>query len=168
MLGSSDIHSPTGMFYDLSLNDQRSMTLVFATARTEDAVREALFSGRTAVYTGEILIGKEELLKLIFQNSIEIVNSDLNFTSEDTFFVQVANRSEIPFKLFSAEQPKGIQYPEEITLYPERTVILQIKVSRQAINNSKGIKLPYVVNNLLINKDTGLPVEIVVTGAKME
>lgn len=160
MLGSSDIHSPTGMFYDLSLNDQRTMTLVFATARTEEAVREALFSGRTVVYTEEMLIGKEEFLTQIFQNSIEVVRHDADFTSEGTYNIQIANRSEIPFKLVSAEQPKGIEYPEEITLYPERTVILQIEVSRHALNSATGIKLPYVVKNLLIDKDKGLPVEI--------
>jgi hypothetical protein len=160
MLGSSDIHSPTGMFYDLSLNDQRTMTLVFATAKTEEAVREALFSGRTAVYTGEMLIGKKEFLTQIFQNSIEVVNYEADITTEDTYNIQIANKSEIPFKLVSAEQPRGIEYPEEITLYPERTVFMQIKISRQALNNPAGIKLPYVVINLLINKDKGLPVEI--------
>jgi len=160
MLGSSDIHSPTGMFYDLSLGDQRTMTLIFATARTEEAVREALFSGRTAVYTGELLMGKEEFLTQIFQNSIEIVNHDLEIVSEGTYNIQIANNSEIPFKLVSAEQPKGIEYPDEITLYPERTVILQIEVKRNALNNETGIKLPYTVKNLLINKDMGLPVEI--------
>jgi 3',5'-nucleoside bisphosphate phosphatase len=168
MLGSSDIHSPTGMFYDLSLNDHRTMTLVFATAKTEAAVREALFSGRTAVYTGEMLAGKEEFLMQIFQNSIEVVNHDADFASEDTYNIQIANRSEIPFKLVSAEQPKGVEYPEEITLYPERTVFIQIKVSRQALNNPAGIKLPYVVKNLYINKDTGLPVEIDIPVAQMK
>lgn len=159
MLGSSDIHSPTGMFYDLSLGDQRTMTLVFATARTEEAVREALFSGRTAVYTGELLIGKEEYLSQIFQNSIEVVkHADL--ISDGTYNIQIANRSEIPFKLVSEKQPKGIKYPEEIILYPERTVILQVEINRQALNNSTEIKLPYIVKNLFINKDVGLPVEI--------
>jgi hypothetical protein len=160
MFGNSDIHSPTGMFYDLSLNDQRTMTLVFATAKTEEAVREALFSGRTAVYTGEMLIGKQEYLTQIFQNSVEVVSVIPDFESEGTYNVQVANRSEVPFKLVATEKAKGIEYPEEITLYPERTVFMQVKASRQTVNNLKGIILPYVVKNLLINKDTGLPVEI--------
>jgi hypothetical protein len=166
MLGSSDIHSPTGMFYDLSLNDQRTMTLVFATSRTEEAVREALFSGRTAVYTDNMLIGKEEFLKPIFQNSVEIVSSNLDLSGGDTFYLQVANKSEVPFNLVSMEQPKGLEYPEEIILYPERTVIVQIKVSKQNIKDLHGVRLPFTVKNLLINKDTGLPVELVIDGAQ--
>lgn len=162
MIGSSDIHSPTGMFYDLSLNDQRTMTLVFARSRTEEAVREALFSGRTIVYTDNLLIGKEEFLKPIFQNSVEIVNNDLDLNGSGTFYVQVKNKSEVPFYLVSMEQPNGLEYPKEIILYPERTIIMQIEVSRQNINDSPEVKLPFIVKNLLINKDTGLPVELVI------
>jgi hypothetical protein len=166
MVGSSDIHSPTGMFYDLSLNDQRTMTLVFATSRTLEAVREALFSGRTAVYTDNILIGKEEFLKPIFQNSVEVESNDSEYTGAGTFYVQVSNNSEVPFQLVSREQPKGLEYTGEMVLYPERTVILQLKASNQAVNDPMGIRLPFIVKNLLINKDTGLPVELVIKEAQ--
>jgi hypothetical protein len=160
MLGSSDIHSPTGMYYDLSMGDQRTMTLVFATERTEEAVREALFSGRTAVYTGELLIGKKEILSQLFEHSIEVVYDGAPVTAEGTYYIQIANRSEVPFKLVSTEPSRGIEYPEEITLYPERTVLMQVKVSRHALNDLAGLRLSYVVKNLYINRDTGLPVEI--------
>jgi hypothetical protein len=166
MIGNSDIHSPTGMFYDLSLNDQRTMTLVFATSRTEEAVREALFSGRTAVYTDNLLLGKEEFLKPIFQNSVEILNNDLDINKDSIFYVQVANRSEVPFYLVSNEQPEGIEYPEEIILYPERTIIMEIKTGRQNVNVQHGIKLPFIVRNLLINKDRGLSVELVIKDSR--
>jgi len=166
MVGSSDIHSPTGMFYDLSLNDQRTMTLVFATSRTLEAVREALFSGRTIVYTDNMLIGKEEFLKPIFQNSVEVESNDSEYTRAGTFYVQVSNNSEVPFQLVSREQPKGLEYTGEMVLYPERTVILQLKASNQAVNNPMGIRLPFIVKNLLINKDTGLPVELVIKEAQ--
>jgi len=166
MMGSTDIHSPTGMSYDLSLNDQRTMTLVFATSRTEEAVRDALFSGRTAVYTDNLLLGKEEFLKPIFQNSVEIVNNDLVLNGDGTFYLQVKNKSEVPFYLVSKEQPEGLEYPKEITLYPERTIIMQIKVSSQNINDPPEVKLRFLVKNLIINKDTGLPVELVIKRAQ--
>jgi hypothetical protein len=166
MFGSTDIHNPTGMFYDLSLNDQRTMTLVFATSRTLEAVREALFSGRTAVYTDNMLIGKEEFLKPIFQNSVEVESNDSEYTRAGTFYVQVSNNSEVPFQLVSREQPKGLEYPGEMILYPERTVIMELKASNQAVNDPMGIRLPFIVKNLLINKDTGLPVELIIKEAQ--
>ena len=168
ILGSSDIHSPTGMFYDLSLNDQRTMTLVFATDRTEEAVREALFSGRTVAYTDHMLIGKEEFLTPIFNGSVKIINDDLEFAKGGTYFLQVSNKSEVPFYLVSGEQPRGLEYPQEIILYPERTVLLRLKASNQAVKDPMGIRLPFTVKNLLINTDTGLPVELIVTGSQQK
>lgn len=168
IIGTTDVHSPIGMDYDLSRNDQRPITLVFATNRTADAVKEALFDGRTAIYSGDMLIGKENFLKSLFHHSIEVLNYVRDFSSDSTYYVQIANRSEIPFHLVSAEKPDGVEYPDEITLYPERTIMMQVRLSRQAANAMDGMKLPYVVNNLLINKDTGLPVEIVITRAAMK
>ena len=168
MIGTTDVHSPIGMDYDLSLNDQRPITLVFATDRTENAVKEALFNGRTAICSGDMLIGKEDFLKPLFHHSIELVNNDMDFSSGGTFNIQIANRSEIPFHLVSTEKPDGVEYPDEITLYPERTIMMHVRLSRQAANAMDGMKLSYVVNNLLINKDTGLPVEIVITRAAMK
>jgi hypothetical protein len=166
MSGSSDIHGPTGMFYDLSLNDQRTMTLVFATSRTEEAVKEALFSGRTVVYTDDMLIGKPEFLKAIFQNSVKVKVRDSDFKQAGTFYVQVSNNSEVPFRLAFREQTKGIEYPTEITLWPERTIILELKTGSRAVKDPMGIRLPFIVKNLLINKDTGLPVELVIREAE--
>ncbi len=162
MIGTSDIHSSIGMDYDLSLNDQRPVTLVFATDRTEEAVKEALFDGRTAVYSDDMLIGSEEFLNPLFYHSIELVNGDQDFSSGGTFYIQVINRSEIPFHLISNGKPEGVEYPEEITLHAERTVMMPVKLSRNATNNTHGVILLYEVKNLLINKDTGLAVELVI------
>ncbi len=165
MIGNTDVHSPIGMDYDLSLNDQRPITLVFATDRTENAVKEALFNGRTVVYSDDMLIGKEEFLKPLFNHSIELVNDDSDISSGGTYNIQIKNNSEVPFYLISTDQPEGLEYPEVITLYPERIVMMPLRISRNAANDMNGIKLPFVVKNLLTNKDTGLQVEIVIKGA---
>lgn len=168
MIGNTDVHDPIGMDYDLSIGDQRTITLVYTTDRTEAAVKEALIDGRTVVYAGEMLIGKEDLLKPLFNHSIELVNNDLDISSGGTFYIQIANNSEIPFHLVSTGQQEGLEYPEEITLYPERIVMIPLRISRKAANDTGGVKLPYVVKNLLINKDTGLPLELVIKGAQMK
>jgi len=168
MIGTTDVHSPIGMDYDLSLNDQRPITLVFATDRTENAVKEALFNGRTAICSGDMLIGKEDFLKPLFYHSIDLVNYDMDFSSAGTFYVQIANRSEISFHLKATGQLEGVEYPEEITLHAERTVVMPVRLSREAASNVGGIKLPYIIENLLVNKDAGLPVELVIKGAQMK
>ena len=162
MIGNSDIHSPIGMDYDLSLNDQRPVTLVFATDRNEEAVKEALFDGRTAVYSGDMLIGREDFLEPLFNHSIELVNFESDLSSGGTFYIQIKNKSEIPFHLISDGKPEGVEYPEEITLHAEKTVIMPVRISRKDANNMDKIILPYVVKNMFIDRDKSLPVEIVV------
>ncbi len=56
-----------------------------------------------------------------------------NLKHAGTYYVQVSNKSEVPFQLVSREQPKGLEYPGEMILYPERTVIMELKASIQAI-----------------------------------
>jgi hypothetical protein len=168
IIGNTDVHSPVGMDYDLSLNDQRPITLVFATNRTEDAVKEALFNGRTVVYSDDMLIGREEFLKPLFNHSIELVNDDSDISSGGIYNIQIKNNSEVPFYLISTDQPNGLEYPEEITLYPERIVMMPLRISRNAANDMNGIKLPFVVKNLLTNRDTGLPVEIIIKKEAMK
>ena len=50
------------------------MTLVFAKDASLEAIREALFARRTAAYSGNLLVGKEEFLRPIFEASIEILS----------------------------------------------------------------------------------------------
>ncbi|KPK82009.1 MAG: hypothetical protein AMS27_14950 [Bacteroides sp. SM23_62_1] len=168
IFGNTDVHSSIGMDYDLSLNDQRPITLVFATDRSKEAVKEALFDGRTVVYSGDMLIGKEEFLKPLFNRSVELVNTDLDISSGGTFNIQIQNKSEIPYYLVSTEQPEGLEYPEKITLYAERTVMMRLRISRGTASNVSGIRLPYTVKNLLTNRDTGLPVELVISTPAMK
>ncbi|MCF8224645.1 MAG: histidinol-phosphatase [Bacteroidales bacterium] len=71
ILGNSDHHGP---FYNNFMNtaDHRPSTLVFATEKSEGGIREALFNGRTAVYNGNDIIGKESMLKSLAMESIKI------------------------------------------------------------------------------------------------
>ena len=72
MIGTTDVHNPIGMDYDLSAGERRPMTLVFARERSAGAIREALFAGRTAVYFDNKLVAREEYLDALFQNSLEV------------------------------------------------------------------------------------------------
>ncbi|MGC8887576.1 MAG: hypothetical protein ACP5MG_10505 [Verrucomicrobiia bacterium] len=49
IIGNTDIHNPIGMDYETGGGNHRPMTLVFATQRTLNGIREALFERRTAV-----------------------------------------------------------------------------------------------------------------------
>jgi len=73
MIGTSDVHGLIDYEYDIPHGDHRPITMVFAKDRTEDALKEALFAGRTAVWYKNTLIGKEENIAALVMASLKAV-----------------------------------------------------------------------------------------------
>ena len=69
MVGGSDAHDPIDFDYRGPPDDIRPVTLVFAKARTAEAIREALVARRTAVFSRGRLIGEPEYLESLFLRS---------------------------------------------------------------------------------------------------
>ncbi len=89
-IGNTDIHRPINIRY----RGVRPMTLVFASERSENGIREALFAGRTAVFAHNQLVGKENLLK-------ELVKACLKVQVINEKNVLVTNLSDISYEATS-------------------------------------------------------------------
>jgi hypothetical protein len=96
MIGSSDLHNPSSMDYDLSGGQRRSMTLVFARERTASGLQEALRSGRTAVYFKDQLVGRQEHLEPLFRTTLEV---ERVVRHPNRFTFTLYNPSDIPMEL---------------------------------------------------------------------
>jgi len=160
MIGNSDVHDPIQMAWDFQNGEHRPMTLVFASEKTEKAIKEALLAGRTAVYNGKYLLGREEYLKAIFDASVRIATS---YRKEQELTVQVHNSSCITFELRAAGKVDNITFPGQLTLYAGKTVLAEIEAEEKQPLPEK-ILLPYAVKNLLVAPGKGLAVELTVTG----
>lgn len=68
ILSNSDIHVPMV----LAPGKYRSMTLVFAKERSEEAIHEALINRMTVAYSDGNLYGKEELVRKIVEESVVV------------------------------------------------------------------------------------------------
>lgn len=102
-IGASDLHYPVDYFYDLS-KTKRPMTFVFVTEDTENGIKEALLAGRTVAFFNNILTGREEYIREIFANSLEMVKSGAQPT--DSLY-NITNKSDITYYL-DAEGVKTI------------------------------------------------------------
>ena len=160
MIASSDVHNPINLDYDIRKGDHRPMTLVFAREKTEDAIKEALFARRTAVYHGNMLIGEEKYLEPIFNNSIEIINPEVTVKGKGGTTIQIRNNSDISFELAADGESEYVSAPKNITLYAGKVVLFGIRGKKENESSKKLIRLPYRVKNLLIKPDTGLQVEL--------
>ncbi|MCX6150724.1 MAG: Sb-PDE family phosphodiesterase [Ignavibacteriales bacterium] len=160
MLGNSDIHSPSAYFYNLPKGDHRPFTLVFAKERTAEGIKEALIEHRTAVFFSDTLLGKEEFLKPIFKKSIEIITPKIETLKGKAFYIQIANNSDIPFKLTSAESNNDFEFEQSIALPAQRVVRLYVKPKSKDLVGKKNLVLPYKIKNLLISPTENLTAEI--------
>ncbi|TKG90090.1 histidinol-phosphatase [Puteibacter caeruleilacunae] len=161
MFANSDIHAPIGMKFDLE-KSHRPMTLVFAKEKSTSAIREALFSRRTAAYFGDTIVGAKEYLAPLFNASLEIQNPNFSIRNKQVKNIQVHNYSDVDFVLTTSRPSVGVESKDKVVLKAHRTVSIELRGNSEELRKMRQIKLHYKVNNLLVGDDTPLDVEIVV------
>lgn len=72
LMGNSDIHGLVDWQYNVPGGDHRPVTLIFAKEKSEKAIKEALQQHRTAVWFDNTLVGSEEFLAPLVENSLNI------------------------------------------------------------------------------------------------
>ena len=159
ILAGSDITGPSGIEFP---EEHRPLTLVFATGRSESAVKEALLKQRTAIYFGDTIMGNEKFIVPVFKNSIEIINN--NTKLEDQGFKQICinNKSDIPFYLHRRQPSVGFSCPADIILKPHLTTSVDLVGLSDDLDQTLVLKLFYVVKNLITLKGKELPVDLVI------
>ncbi len=75
MMGNSDVHGLIDWTYDVPNDGHRPITLVFAKEKSEMSLKEALFARRTVVWFNNTLIGREEFLLPLIQQSLTVVGT---------------------------------------------------------------------------------------------
>ncbi|MDA2929969.1 Sb-PDE family phosphodiesterase, partial [Acidobacteria bacterium AH-259-O06] len=159
MLSNSDIHNPLNLDYHVHAGDHRPLTLVFAREKSAEAIKEALFSRRTAVYSGEVLVGDEEFLRPIFFRSLEVKNPSVTVHGQRSAYIQIRNHSDITYELNGSNELEEISVPDRLVLSAGKTVLLGIAGTSEQRSGKKRFKLSYMVDNLKVAPDHGMPVE---------
>ncbi|HJS56003.1 MAG TPA: Sb-PDE family phosphodiesterase [Chitinophagaceae bacterium] len=92
IMGTSDIHKLIDWDFKVAQGGHRPLTLVFAKERSEASIKDALISRRTlAVYKG-LLIGRDEFLVPLIENSLK-VSSAKYIGKSNVLGVEVENLS---------------------------------------------------------------------------
>jgi hypothetical protein len=147
IMGNSDVHGIISEEFREPEFSNRPMTLVFAKARTHDALKEAMFAGRTLVYFRNMLAGKEEFAKPFFYQSISVGKP--YYQNDKTVFFEVTNKSDIPFYLVNG----GKDAPAAITLSANST-------ARIVLSKNVTFPLIYDVKNILTGENEVLKIEL--------
>lgn len=144
MMSSSDVHGVISEDYQGTL---RPMTLVMAKERSHDAIKEALFAGRTIAYADNILAGKEEIVKPFFYRCISVEKP--YHQNDRSIMFEVVNNSDIPFYLINGSSGA----PASITLEPN-------SATRVVLSKKVNGPIAYEVRNVFTGENKLLRVEI--------
>jgi 3',5'-nucleoside bisphosphate phosphatase len=147
VMANSDNHGVISEEYTEPYYTNRPMTLVFAKARTHDALKEAMFAGRTLAYFRDMIAGREEFAEPFFYQCISVGKP--YFENEKSIYFEVTNRSDVPFYLVNgiAEAPQSISLAAN-------------GVTRVVVSKKVAAPLIYDVKNVLIGEDEVLKVEL--------
>jgi len=147
VMANSDNHGAISEEYPSLYYSNRPMTLVFAKERTRNALKDAMFAGRTIAYFNDYLAGKEEFVKPFFYKCISVGKP--YYQDDENVYFEVTNSSDIPFYLVNGVP----EAPQSITLTAN-------EVTRLVISKKASFPLIYDVKNVLIGEDEVLKVEL--------
>jgi 3',5'-nucleoside bisphosphate phosphatase len=98
VLGTSDIHGLIDWTHSGGHGKHRPLTLVLARARTPEALKEALFAGRTVAFNNDDLIGKAEHVEQVFRACLTLAPKAYQPKSS-VLAVDLVNRCPLAFTL---------------------------------------------------------------------
>ena len=147
VMANSDNHGVISEDYKEPEYTNRPMTLVFAKARTHDALKEAMFARRTLAYFRNIIAGREEYAKPFFYQCISVGKP---YSQNDkSIYFEVTNRSDIPFYLVNGTP----EAPQSLTLVANG-------VTRVVVSKKVSSPLIYDVKNVLTGEEEVLKIEL--------
>ena len=128
VLCDSDLHGATSLQYDLQ-RWPRPMTLVFCQDRSEAAVKEALFAGRTVAWFGDQLAGKAEYLQALFRAAIKILPAHYS-DDKGNRFLHLVNSYDLPWKIKEA----SAAFRGEVWLPASGSVVIKLAPEVNSLN----------------------------------
>jgi len=106
----------------------RPMTLVFAKEKTAESLKEAMLSGRTALYFDDYLIARQQEADAFFKAAVQVNTERQLRNGEPILNIKLFNNSDIPFKIQASANFDIERYPfGQVTLAAHDTTTITLK-----------------------------------------
>jgi len=140
IIGTSDIHGLVDWQYEIPEGGHRPIMLVFATERSPEAIREAMFAKRTVAYYKNLLIGHEEVLVPLVEASIKI--SDATYEGPTSVaFVDIENVSDAPYLCRNIGTYRFHNETDVFEIPAHSTIELQVKTMGQKASFNRDLEI---------------------------
>ena len=123
ILGNSDIHGLIDWQFHVPEGGHRPSTLIFATDRSPEAIKDALFQRRTAVWFDNTLVGAAELLTPLVQESLEVERLGRDLVER----LVIHNHSDATYILENHSEFKLHNKASVFTLPAHESTMIQVK-----------------------------------------
>lgn len=125
VMGTSDIHGLVDYQFNLAGGGHRPITLVLAKEKTEAAIKEAMFAGRTIAWFNNLLVGKEANMKLLLDSCI-VFKSKGFIGDSKVMEVEITNTSDARFLLKNTSPYVFQQDNDMVELQPHSKTLLKV------------------------------------------
>ncbi len=130
IMGTSDIHGLIDWDFGVPKGGHRPITLVFSKEKTEASIQEALFSRRTVVFYKNLLIGRNEFLIPLIEQSIKIKSAKYTGNTQ-VLSVDIENSTNAEFSLLNKTVYTFHNSSELVTVKPGETINVLVKTKER-------------------------------------
>ncbi len=162
MMGTSDVHEPIDFDYNFAKGERRTMTLVFATQRTSDAVKQALIDRNTVVFWKNKLLGNEKFLKPIFNQSVSLQKKSFTFKKgfKNKGLLLIKNNSDLSYTIKLTNTNPEMKIDAKSIVLEANSVTSVSFDYKSDLTQTKNIVIPAEIENLYVLPNTPLKTEM--------
>ncbi len=154
ILGNTDVHGIVE-WSEYVTSHHRPTTIVFAKEKTEEAIKEAMFARRTAVWFNNTLFGKAEFLAPLVKESLVVKNAAYKGSST-VLLLTLENISDADYIL---ENLSGYGFHTQAKVFTVRAHTTE-KIQVRTIEKLDEVKLKFKVLNAFTSPDEQVEVEV--------
>jgi len=144
LIGTSDVHNLIEWDYDVSNNEHRPVTLVFAKERNTESIKEALFARRTVVVFKDKLMGKSENLVPLLESIISVSSNGYRKGTQ-ILKMEIQNNSSANMVLQNLSDVNFTNNDDLITIPKNGKMNLEVKT----LKNLESLDLKFKVLNAI-------------------
>ncbi len=133
IISTSDIHGLVDWQFQIPEGGHRPIMLVFATERTPEAIKEAMFAKRTVAYFKNLLIGREAVLTPLVEASLQVTKATYEGPTS-VAFVDIENVSDAPFLCRNVGNYRIHNEADVFEIPAHGSIELQVKTLEQMAN----------------------------------
>ena len=124
IIGCSDYHGPVFTNVNHKGGEHRVVTLVFAKEKSVASVREAMDAKRTAIFVDNMIYGREQELKLLFDACIQV--KDVKWSKKGVSCT-LENVSSVPVRITKAPGTENYRYSRYFIIPPFSTMRFSVQ-----------------------------------------